>query len=219
MRHQRHSSTGPSSEGLFQAENRNTTGVVTRTSTNGRSITRNVVLSRAEAERAVVRVTRTSGCWLWPGTCGPTGYGVFNFRRDGRSLSTPAHRAVYQALVGSIPDGLELDHLCRNRRCVNPEHVEVVTHRENVRRGIGRPSGTPTVSASYVERMGDTEVRVLFAVLRGRRTHGELTEAVGKSRSVVHFALARLRTAGLVTWDDGRNATLRATCQVRRVIT
>lgn len=46
-----------------------------------------------------------------------------------------AHRAVYEALVGPIPEGLELDHLCKNRLCVNPDHLEPVTHQENVKRG------------------------------------------------------------------------------------
>lgn len=61
----------------------------------------------------------------------PQGYG--NVRYDGRSTS--AHRLVYTLLVGPIPAGLELDHTCGNRRCVRPDHLEPVTHAENVRRG------------------------------------------------------------------------------------
>lgn len=61
------------------------------------------------------------GCWIWQGGINNSGYGV--------------HRAVYTLLAGEIPDGLQLDHLCRVRRCCNPEHLEPVTARVNVLRG------------------------------------------------------------------------------------
>jgi hypothetical protein len=73
-----------------------------------------------------------SGCWLWQGNIHPDkGYGIM--RRGG--LTRRAHRFFYETLVGPVPDGLELDHLCRVRHCVNPDHLEPVTHAENLRRG------------------------------------------------------------------------------------
>lgn len=72
-----------------------------------------------------------SGCWLWVGTSGS--YGLATFR--GQSL--PAHRLLYRALIGEIPSGEHLDHLCRVQLCVNPTHVEPVSPRENILRGIG----------------------------------------------------------------------------------
>ena len=75
---------------------------------------------------------RPSGCWLWTGAVGGggQGYGMLTFRQ----VVHRAHRFVYELLVGPIPEGLELDHLCRVTRCVNPEHLEAVTHQTNTRR-------------------------------------------------------------------------------------
>lgn len=73
------------------------------------------------------------GCWLWSGqlTNGARGgYGRFVFKHR----RTVAHRVSYELFVGAVPEGLELDHLCRVRRCVNPAHLEPVTRAENSRR-------------------------------------------------------------------------------------
>lgn len=79
------------------------------------------------------RITRIpGGCWEWSGTHNTHGYGMVWF--DGRMRVT--HVVVYEALVGPVPDGLELDHVCENKGCCNPDpaHLEPVTHAENGRR-------------------------------------------------------------------------------------
>lgn len=73
------------------------------------------------------------GCWRWKGAIvGGENGGYGQFRVGDRRIV--AHRVAYELLVGPIPEGLELDHLCRNRWCVNPAHLEPVTHLENMRR-------------------------------------------------------------------------------------
>jgi HNH endonuclease len=79
------------------------------------------------------KVEKTDGCWIWRGGRFHTGYGrVF---RGG--VVCVAHRVAYELAVGPIPKGLEMDHLCRNRACVNPAHLEPVPQRINTLRGVG----------------------------------------------------------------------------------
>lgn len=71
-----------------------------------------------------------SGCWVWAGAKSK-GYGTASVK--GKQVTV--HRAVYEALIGAVPEGMVLDHLCRNKSCCNPEHLEPVTQRVNVLRG------------------------------------------------------------------------------------
>lgn len=88
-------------------------------------------MSRPALERFWEKVDETSGCWLWTAYRGQDGYG--RFKVDQRAVL--AHRFAYEALVGPIPEGLDIDHLCRVRQCVNPKHLEAVTRHENLIRG------------------------------------------------------------------------------------
>lgn len=72
-----------------------------------------------------------TGCWIWDGPLHHNGYGACSKTKG----TNRAHRATYELLIGPIPDGLVIDHLCRVRACVNPHHMEPVTDRENRRRG------------------------------------------------------------------------------------
>lgn len=82
-------------------------------------------------ERLLARIEETDdGCWVWTGAQQGAGYGML--RVDGEGAS--AHRLAHEEWIGPIPDGLEIDHLCRVRLCINPEHLEAVTHLENMRR-------------------------------------------------------------------------------------
>lgn len=78
-----------------------------------------------------------SGCWEWVGWINDSGYGVIGAKNStGKHSTTGAHRALWERSFGKIPQGLELDHLCRNRKCVRLDHLEVVTKKENTLRGV-----------------------------------------------------------------------------------
>ena len=86
-------------------------------------------------KRFWAKVHKTDSCWLWTGSLS-RGYATFS--HGGRRYSV--HRFAYELLVGPIPKGLVIDHLCRVRHCVNIDHLEVVTQRVNILRGVGAPA-------------------------------------------------------------------------------
>lgn len=102
-----------------------------------------------------------SGCWLWTAAVNSKGYPCFGVK--GRSQL--AHRLAYQMLVGPIPVGLEMDHLCRTPRCVNPDHLEPVTPAENTRRAlaVNNPTHCPrghayTADNTYVKHRSNGQI-------------------------------------------------------------
>jgi len=111
------------------------------------------------------KVDKTNSCWLWTDHTTASGYGKFYVNKG----EVYAHRHSYEIHRGKIPKGLVIDHLCRVRNCVNPEHMEVVTQRENIVRGLkvtskksGLPRGVWKNRDDYRvdKKFGDVRLRV-----------------------------------------------------------
>ena len=118
-------------------------------------------------------VDESTGCWEWNWSRSDTGYGRIHDKQ--------AHRVIYEQMVGPIPPGLHLDHLCRNRGCVNPDHMEPVTNAENVRRGLNTK-----LTAAQVE-----EIRALYAT--GKYRQVDLAQQFGVTQC--HISKLVLRQA------------------------
>ncbi len=99
-----------------------------------RSCTENNKIRKPILERfwEKVYIDKPSSCWKWIAGCTEKGYGHFNIAYK---ENAKAHKFAFELFFGEVPIGLELDHLCRNRNCINPFHLEIVTHQENMRRG------------------------------------------------------------------------------------
>ena len=132
-----------------------------------------------------------SGCWLWIGATQRKGYGAIRF--DGKFIA--AHRVSYTVFRGKIPDGLELDHLCRVHCCINPDHLEAVSHSMNVHRGKSPSANNArkthcknghafTPENTYIKPSGDgRECRICKRTLKVRwwkRVKATNAEAVGR---------------------------------------
>jgi HNH endonuclease len=99
---------------------------------------------QTEREHLEARTLKQAdGCWLWQGPLDRDGYGLRSSRAYEKQI-VRAHRRMYELVIGQIPDDLPLDHLCRVRRCVNPDHLEPVTMRENLMRSPVAPAAVNT---------------------------------------------------------------------------
>jgi len=119
----------------------------------------NPILTCLSPETVAARITarmevREDGCWAWLGRLDRYGYGAFMLTTEGGKRQTGAHRAAWLSMRGDIPAGLQVDHLCRNRSCVNPDHMEIVTNQVNCQRADQANKGRKVGSAPGCSRHG-----------------------------------------------------------------
>lgn len=131
-----------------------------------------------------------TGCWLWTGSLNRAGYGRTTHGGEGRRYNS-THGLMYRLLIGQVPDGLELDHLCRVRHCCNPAHLEPVTHRENMLRG--KTFGAANAAKTHC-RKGHPYAGKNLGISRGQRWCRQCNSDYKKSLSPEQKAKDRARS-------------------------
>lgn len=111
----------------------------------------------------------SSPCWIWKGHLDKNGYGRISYRKCSSKL---AHIAMYEQSIGLVPEGRELDHLCRVRSCINPNHLEPVSNAVNVQRGINTKL--------------NMEKAISIRELRGKYTYKQIAKMFGVTDSAIN---------------------------------
>ena len=144
-------------------------------------------------------VVQPNGCWVWQRSIGAGGYGQAWDTNNKKVVK--AHRFSYERSVGPIPDGLTIDHLCRVRACVNPAHLEPVTPRTNILRGVA-PSARQAQQTHCKNGHALTGDNV-YPTLRGRhcrQCRKDYTKT-DEHRARRKAYREQRKAAGLTTWD------------------
>lgn len=128
-------------------------------------------------ERLEARIIKTDHCWFWLGSMNRDGYGMIGVTTDKGRKTRLAHRVSYETFVGPIPDGKVLDHLCRNRACIRPDHLEPVLQEVNVRRGASMERGTHCGNGHEFTRANTRWVRVCVACAEASRRRSKARKA------------------------------------------
>ena len=171
-------------------------------------------------ERIAAKIDASGDCWVWQGCLSGGGYGYVRWQGPSR----PAHRVVWSLLVGAIPEGLVIDHLCRVRRCVNPDHLRVVTNRENVlapsaagaaklaasRTHCAEGHGLLLVRPCRLCRLASSERRravVAAGAVSRRSARGQLSAAEGKALMLPERLRSKvgLSASGCWVWTAAAN--------------
>lgn len=137
----------------------------------------------SESDRFWRKVHKTDKCWEWTGALNSYGYGTVTRTIEGKRRQLMAHRVAHEIAVGPIPAGLTIDHLCRNKRCVRPDHLEPVTARDNILRATVHPLYCPR-GHRYGNRRNTRGDRVCAACIqiKNRAYYAVESERLGRVR-------------------------------------
>lgn len=160
-------------------------------------------ISAADEARMWASIDKTSDCWRWTGRLDTGGYARISIA----GTMTAVHRITYELVHGPIPVGLEIDHLCRNTGCVNPDHLEAVTHRVNVLRGMAPAAqqarwtdcknGHPLSGSNLVIENGKRRCSICLRAsgrIRQRRYRDRLRAAVTRREVERYRRVSRRKT-------------------------
>lgn len=154
-----------------------------------------------ELRRFTPKFRKTDGCWPWTASRNNRGYGCFAM--DGRSKSAFAHRVAFEHWRTPIPPGMEVDHLCRTRHCVNPDHLELVTHQQNLLRSprnqkLVCPHGHTLNNCYTINRKRVCRTCKSIATEKWRTLHPEQAKEINRR------AMAKYRAKLLALSDPGQ---------------
>jgi hypothetical protein len=136
-------------------------------------------------DRVANKFTIDDGCWEWVAAKNRDGYGLVAVQSNTASGHTTlqAHRVVYELFVGPIPDGMQIDHLCRNPGCVRPDHLEPVTHKENMARAVWPNRWKTHCHRGHAFDETNTYWRKDRPGMRGCKTCNNLTRRISRRKT------------------------------------
>ena len=158
-------------------------------------------------DRILAKTSYDHGCWTFNGFRDDLGYGrIWNL-----GGSQPVHRAIFEALHGQIPAGMVCDHRCRNTSCCNPDHLDVVTHGENARRGIaGKVNGERFAARTHCQYGHELTLDNMYRTKEGRRKCRICTLSGQKAKRPLSRARDRARYATDPDFSLRKQATNKA---------